>query len=92
MGFLWKSLVTRSKLVCAVLVLSFATQASAANIAVVSVRESDKLFSDIEYLLDATGMGTVAQFFLPSVKNYFQGIDGSKPGLFSPLTDFGCAT
>lgn len=80
MGFMWKSLIARSKLLAAVLLLSLATQAVAAEkIAVVSVRESDKLFSDIEYLLDATGMGTVTQFFMPSVKNYFQGIDGSQP-------------
>ena len=46
---------------------------------VVSIEGTDNLVSDVEYLMDATGTSAFGQFFLPTVKNYLQGINGESP-------------
>ncbi len=62
----------------AVMVASGVARA-AEKVVVVSIKPSTQLFSDVEYLLEATGMAGVGELFLPQVKGFFQGIDGSKP-------------
>lgn len=62
----------------AVMVASSVARA-AEQVVVLSIKPSTQLFSDVEYLLEATGMAGVGELFLPQVKGFFQGIDGSKP-------------
>jgi len=52
---------------------------AAEKVVVVSLKPATQLFSDVEYLLDATGMAGLGQFFLPQVKVFFQGGDTDKP-------------
>jgi len=81
MGFT-RSLRTRRWLgvwaVLGVLVASGFARA-AEKVVVVSLKPATQLFSDVEYLLDATGMAGLGQFFLPQVKVFFQGVDNDKP-------------
>ena len=57
-----------------------AQHASAADpVAVVSVSGIQEALSDVEYLLEATGTDGLGQFFMPSVKNYLQGLNTERP-------------
>ncbi|MCA9215273.1 MAG: hypothetical protein KDB27_19530 [Planctomycetales bacterium] len=48
-------------------------------VAVVSVSGIKEALSDVEYLLEATGTDAFGQFFMPSVKNYLQGLNTERP-------------
>ena len=52
---------------------------AAEPLAVVSLKATNDLVSDIEYLLKATGTSGFGSMILPQVKGYLQGIDGQKP-------------
>ncbi len=52
---------------------------AAEPLAVVSLKATNELVSDIEYLMEATGTSGFGQMILPQVKTYLQGIDGKKP-------------
>lgn len=52
---------------------------AAEPLAVVSLKATNDLVSDIEYLLEATGTSGFGAMILPQVKGYLQGIDGQKP-------------
>ncbi len=52
---------------------------AAETIAVISLKPSEQLLSDVDYLLSASGMQGLGQFFMPQVKAYFQNVNGKQP-------------
>ena len=52
---------------------------AAETLAVISIKPTDSLLSDVEYVLEATGTNGIAQFVMPTVKTYLQHIDGKRP-------------
>ena len=68
-----------SAAVVMLLALSVNGLRAAEKVAVVSLRASDQLFSDVTYLMKATGTDALAQLFLPQVQQYFKGVDGKRP-------------
>ena len=64
--------------VCAVALLATSLQAQK-PLAVVSMKPSDQLRKDVDYLLQATGTAPMAAFVMPVVKEYLQHVDGDRP-------------
>ncbi len=80
-GFFRHSVFVRRSLLALALVaaaISNSVQA-AEKVALLSIKPSDKLFADVQYLLEATGTQAIGQFFLPQIKAYLGGIDGQRP-------------
>ena len=74
------STTIRSTWILGLLLVALVPCAQAAEpVAVVSVRATDALLSDVEYLFEATGTAGIGQFLLPQAKQFLQGIDGQKP-------------
>ena len=64
--------------VCAVALLATSLQAQK-PLAVVSMKPSDQLLKDVDYLLQATGTAPMAAFVMPVVREYLQHVDGDRP-------------
>jgi hypothetical protein len=52
---------------------------AAEKVAVVSIKPTEQLVSDIRYLMRATGTEPFEQMILPQLQAYFQGINGKQP-------------
>lgn len=91
MGSIWKSFFSvRQSLAALALVVAISAQTFAADtVALVSLKPTGKLFSDIEYLMEATGTGALGQIFMPQVKAFLQGIDETKPIGVAVMVDSG---
>ena len=64
---------------CVAALVAVAPLKAAEPLAVVSLKPTDELQADIEYLLEATGTSQLGQFVLPQVTAFLQGIDGKRP-------------
>ncbi len=74
------STTIRSTWIFGLLLIAIVPCARAAEpVAVVSVRATDALLSDVQYLFEATGTGGIGQFLLPQARQFLQGVDGEKP-------------
>lgn len=52
---------------------------AAEPIAIVSLKPTEKLLANVNYLLRTTGTEALGQFVLPQVTAFLQGVDGTKP-------------
>ncbi len=52
---------------------------AAEKVAVFSLKPTEQLLTDVEYLLKASGLQGLGQMVLPQIQSYFQGIDEKQP-------------
>ncbi len=84
----WIRKSSRCLALCLLLLGTFSVVRAAEPVVVISVRATDTLMSDVEYLFEATGNAQIGQFLLPTAKGYLEGIDGQKPiGLVIAMDD-----
>ncbi len=64
---------------CVALFVAVAPLKAAEPLAVISLKPTDDLQADVEYLLEATGTSQLGQLVLPQVTAFLQGVDGKRP-------------
>jgi hypothetical protein len=64
-------------LIVALLVASHARAAE--KVLVVSLKPTEQLFADVDYLFRAAGLQQMSQFILPQLKSYVQGVNEKQP-------------
>jgi hypothetical protein len=76
-----KSFLVRPLQLVLLLVLLLATGhvRAADKIAVISLKPSEQILADVDYLLSAAGLQELGQFVGPQVRTYLQGVNGKLP-------------
>lgn len=75
----WKPIVKVFTLTLCVAAMVATPLKAADTLAVVSIKPTDRLLTDAEYVLEATGTNGIAQFVMPTIKSFLQHVDGKRP-------------